>query len=53
MTFAILHCTQPLMPIFSERFGVSPATASLSMSAATATLAVSLLVAATLPGSRT
>ena len=52
LTFAILHCTQPLMPIFSERFGVSPATASLSMSAATATLAVSLLVAAALPGSR-
>ncbi len=52
MTFAILHCTQPLMPVFSERFGVSPATASLSMSATTATLAVSLLVAAALPGSR-
>jgi YNFM family putative membrane transporter len=52
VTFAILHCTQPLMPIFSERFGVSPAAASLSLSATTATLAVSLLFAAALPGSR-
>lgn len=52
MTFAILHCTQPLLPVFSERFGVSPATASLSMSVATATLAVSLLFAATLLGHR-
>ncbi len=52
VTFAILHCTQPLMPIFSDRFGVSPATASLSLSVTTATLSISLLFAAALPGSR-
>ncbi|MBA2535472.1 MAG: MFS transporter [Rubrobacter sp.] len=52
VTFAILHCTQPLMPIFSVRFGVSPATASLSLSATTATLAVSLLFAAAISGRR-
>lgn len=52
VTFAILHCTQPLMPVFSERFGVSPATSSLSLSVTTATLSVSLLLAAALPGSR-
>jgi YNFM family putative membrane transporter len=45
VTFATLYCTQPLMPVFSEEFGVSPAVASLSLSVTTATLAVSMLVA--------
>jgi MFS transporter, YNFM family, putative membrane transport protein len=52
VTFATLYCTQPLMPVFSEEFGVSPAVASLSLSVTTATLAVSMLVAAALSDSR-
>ncbi len=44
-TFAMLYCTQPLMPVFSAEFGVTPAVASLSLSLATATLAVALLLA--------
>jgi MFS transporter, YNFM family, putative membrane transport protein len=40
------------MPVFSEEFGVSPAVASLSLSVTTATLAVSMLVAAALSESR-
>ncbi len=35
VTFATLYCTQPLMPVFSEEFGVSPAVASLSLSVTT------------------
>ncbi|MER1986203.1 MAG: MFS transporter [Solibacillus sp.] len=44
ITFANLYITQPLMPQFSKDYGVSPATASLSLSAATLTLAFSLLL---------
>ncbi|PPA71033.1 MFS transporter [Jeotgalibacillus proteolyticus] len=42
-TFAILYSTQPLLPVFSQEFGVSPATSSLSISITTITLAISLL----------
>lgn len=42
-TFAILYSTQPLLPVFSQEFGVSPATSSLSVSITTITLAISLL----------
>ncbi|CAA9476768.1 MAG: hypothetical protein AVDCRST_MAG25-2477 [uncultured Rubrobacteraceae bacterium] len=44
-TFAMLYCTQPLLPTFSAEFGVTPAVMSLSLSATTATLAVALVVA--------
>ncbi len=44
-TFAMLYCTQPLLPTFSAEFGVTPAVASLSLSIATATLAVALVFA--------
>ena len=44
-TFAMLYCTQPVLPTFSAEFGVTPAVASLSLSATTATLAVALVVA--------
>lgn len=44
-TFAMLYCTQPLLPTFSAEFGVTPAMASLSLSATTATLAVALVFA--------
>ena len=44
-TFAMLYCTQPLLPVFSAEFGVTPAVASLSLSVATGTLAVALILA--------
>ncbi|RHW38510.1 MFS transporter [Lysinibacillus yapensis] len=44
ITFANLYITQPLFPQFSETFGVSPATASLSLSLSTGVLSVSLIV---------
>lgn len=47
-TFAVLYSTQPLLPYLSKEFHVSPAMASLSLSAATITLAVSLLLAGSL-----
>jgi YNFM family putative membrane transporter len=43
-TFSLLYCVQPVMPIFSEEFGVSPAFSSLSLSLTTATLAITILV---------
>jgi MFS transporter, YNFM family, putative membrane transport protein len=47
-TFAMLYCTQPLLPVFSAEFGVTPAVASLPLSLATATLAVALILAGSL-----
>jgi YNFM family putative membrane transporter len=44
-TFALLYCVQPLLPLFSADFGVSPAGASLALSLTTGLLAVSMLVA--------
>ena len=29
-TFALLYCVQPILPVLSQDFGVSPATSSLS-----------------------
>jgi YNFM family putative membrane transporter len=46
-TFALLYYVQPLMPVFSDGFGVGPVGASLSLSLATSLLAVSMLVAST------
>jgi len=45
VTFAILYSTQPLIPVFSEQFQISPATASLSISFTTGLLAVFMLFA--------
>ena len=45
-TFALLYCVQPLMPIFSHDFGVSPAASSLSLSLSTGLLAVAIFLAA-------
>lgn len=42
-TFAILYSTQPLLPEFSQEFRISPAMASLSLSLATISLAISML----------
>ncbi len=30
-TFALLYCVQPLMPVFTQEFGVAPAVSSLSL----------------------
>ena len=43
-TFAILYCTQPIMPNLSKEFNISPTVASLSLSVTTITLAFSLLL---------
>ncbi|HKT96159.1 MAG TPA: MFS transporter [Paraburkholderia sp.] len=44
-TFSLLYCVQPLLPAFSETFGVSPAQSSLSLSFTTAALACAIFVA--------
>src|SRR3984885_8686192 len=46
-TFAVLYCVQPLMPGFASGFSISPAAASLSLSAATGVLAVAMAFAGT------
>ena len=55
-TFALMYAVQPLMPVFSTTFGVTPATASFSLSVTTLTLAFAMLAAsavADLVGRRT
>ena len=47
-TFALLYCVQPLLPTFAESFSLSPATASLSLSATTGVMAVALFGAGAL-----
>jgi MFS transporter, YNFM family, putative membrane transport protein len=47
-SFAMLYCVQPLLPSFTRAFAISPAAASLSLSAATAVLAVAMIFAGTL-----
>ncbi|MEH0832647.1 MFS transporter [Pectobacterium cacticida] len=42
-TFALLYCVQPLLPLLSQDFGISPAASSLSLSVSTAMLALGLL----------
>jgi YNFM family putative membrane transporter len=44
-TFALLYSVQPLMPIFTRVFKVSPAVSSLSLSATTGVLAVAMILA--------
>ncbi len=44
-TFAVLYCTQPLLPLLARDFGVSAAVSSLSLSVATGTLAPAMLIA--------
>ena len=39
-----MYCVQPVMPIFSEEFGISPAASSLSLSLTTGTLAVTIFI---------
>lgn len=44
-TFALMYCVQPMMPLFSREFLVSPASSSLSLSFTTGFLAFSMLIA--------
>ncbi|MFZ6645411.1 MFS transporter [Undibacterium sp. TJN25] len=44
-TFALLYCVQPLMPLFSHEFHLSPSESSWSLSISTAALAICLLFA--------
>ena len=48
VTFSLLYETQPVLPLLAGTFGLSPAAASLSLSAATFSLALGMLVAAPL-----
>lgn len=48
VTFSNLYTVQPLMPIFTKTYHISPAVASLSLSVSTATLAVFMLFSAVL-----
>ncbi|AXO17376.1 TPA: MFS transporter [Providencia stuartii] len=43
-TFALLYFVQPILPMLSEDFNVSPATASLSLSLSTGLMALGLLI---------
>lgn len=45
-TFSLLYCVQPLMPLFAEDFGITPAASSLSLSLSTGFLAVAIFFAA-------
>lgn len=42
-TFALLYCVQPILPVLSQEFGLTPATSSISLSISTAMLAIGLL----------
>ena len=37
-TFALLYCVQPILPVLSQEFGVTPAASSISLSVATGLL---------------
>lgn len=42
-TFSLLYCVQPLLPVFSSDFAISPALSSMSLSCTTFFLALSIL----------
>lgn len=42
-TFALLYCVQPILPVLSQEFGISPAESSLSLSVSTGLLAIGLI----------
>jgi len=44
-TFGLLYCVQPLMPQFSQHYGISAATSALSLSLTTGVLAFAMLFA--------
>ena len=44
-TFSVLYCVQPLLPVFTAKFHVSPAESSLALSLSTGLLGIGLLIA--------
>ncbi len=48
VTFSLLYCVQPLLPIFADHFNVTPAASALSLSLSTACLAISNMLAGAL-----
>ena len=46
--FAILYCTQPVLPLLAREFDVTPAQSSLALSLTTITMAVAMLFASSL-----
>ncbi|MGK3124032.1 MFS transporter [Candidatus Pantoea formicae] len=42
-TFALLYCVQPILPVLSQQFSVSPAESSISLSLSTGLMALGLL----------
>ena len=44
-TFAVLYCVQPLLPVFTAKFRVSPTESSLALSLSTGMLGIGLLIA--------
>lgn len=52
VTYALLYCTQPLIPVFSEEFNITPSYASLSLSFTTGFLAASMLIISWLSDAR-
>ncbi|CAL4325570.1 Inner membrane transport protein YnfM [Buchnera aphidicola (Mindarus abietinus)] len=42
-TFSILYCVQPILPIFSKEFHLTPSQSSISLSATTITMAIGML----------
>jgi YNFM family putative membrane transporter len=51
-SFSLLHCVQPLLPVFARAFRVGPAEASLALSLSTGLLAVAIFCAVPLAESR-
>lgn len=51
-TFAVLYCTQPLMPLLAREFGLSAAVSALSLSVCTGVLAPAMLIAGPLSDAR-
>lgn len=50
VVFGLFYCTQPLLPIFSAYFGITPLQSSLSLSVTTAGMVVGMLGAAKFSG---
>jgi YNFM family putative membrane transporter len=49
-SFGVMYCMQPLIPVFSKEFHLTPSVASLAMSFTTGGMAVSMLVIAGFSG---
>ncbi|PKH26589.1 MFS transporter [Enterobacterales bacterium CwR94] len=43
-TFALLYCVQPILPVLSQEFGLTPAQSSVSLSISTGLMALGLLI---------